>query len=87
MVWELRTNVQESVCLGRLLPQILEEVRELQRQQLVQLRGVKAKQRTNLLVPVFFSLLLQLVDRTPHVPSGDADALPPMHEQPPLFLE
>jgi hypothetical protein len=48
----------------------------------VQLRGVKAKQRTNLLVPVFFSLLLQLVDRTPHVPSGDADALPPMHEHP-----
>ena len=82
MVWELRTNVQESICLGRLLPQILQEVEELQRLQLAQLPGVNAKQRTNLLVPVFFSLLLQLVDRTEHVPSGDAGALPPMHEHP-----
>jgi hypothetical protein len=78
MVWELRNNVPESVCLGRLLIELNNEVDAKVREMLLnnqqssisvessQQDYKKDKAMYARLVPFFFSIILQILDRRPH---------------------
>lgn len=83
MVWQLRGNVNESVCIGQLLPQLYNEIEQ-------RIRDIKNNQGSDQafgsrkdkdlhqrLVPMVFSIILQICDRFPRDPES---TLPPLHE-------
>lgn len=82
MVWELRGNVGESICIGQLLPDLFQEIESKIREIKTNRsgdpqQGRKDKDLHARLLPVVFSILLQIVDRYPYDPSHN---LPPLHE-------
>jgi hypothetical protein len=84
MVWELRNYPEESVCVGRMLPQLYEEIQGellLRSRQDAKDEATMSKEekkdKTRRLVPYFFSIILQLIDRYPHDPES---GVPPLHE-------
>lgn len=88
MTWELRQFLRESVTLGRLALKICDAI-ERKAMGMIKTRNATAapadykankkadKDKNAIYVPFFYSILLQLVDRTPH---KDTSPFPPLQQ-------
>lgn len=65
IVWELRRYLSESITIGRLLPQLLDEMKPIADTVCRNINEGKDKTKLNAALNKFFPIILQLIDRVP----------------------